>query len=47
MRLFWIIVIGLVVLGAYLVGQQNNQVYNECLKDGIHTEQRCFELAYM
>ena len=47
MRILWIILALLIVLGVYILGQQNHRIYNECVAEGIHTNERCQQLAYM
>ena len=46
MKLF-IIVLGIIVISFIIIlGTQNDKVYKACVDEGIHTNERCFELAY-
>lgn len=47
MRKLWIILAILIVFVCYVLGQQNHNVYNDCVAKGEHTDERCYELAYM
>jgi len=47
MKLFYIIV-ALVIIGlCYLMGQQNKQVYEDCVAAGVHSNDTCYEIAYL
>ena len=47
MKALWLILLLFIALWLYSIGQDNDRVYNECIADGIHTNDRCYELAYM
>lgn len=47
MKLFYII-LALVVVGClYLLGQQNKQVYEDCVAAGVQSDETCYEIAYL
>ena len=47
MRLIYIILAVIIVAGLVIMGQQNNKVYKNCVDEGIHTNEKCYELAYL
>ena len=47
MKLFYIIVALVIVGGLYLLGQQNKQVYEDCIAAGVHSDETCYEIAYL
>lgn len=45
--LIWIILISLIFVGLFYIGKQNDSEYQKCVADGIHTNERCYELSYL
>lgn len=47
MRIFWIILIVIFGILFFLLGQANKKAYKDCVKEGIMSNDTCYQLAYM
>ena len=45
--LFWVILACCIFIGLCYLGKQNDSDYQKCVAEGIHTNERCYELAYL
>ena len=47
MRLFYIVLAVLIIVSLVVIGYQNNSVYDECIAEGVHSNDKCYQMAYM
>lgn len=47
MRTFFIILFIIVLFGLYFLKGLNDQAYNDCVNDGVQSNDVCYQLAYM